>query len=127
MFDFDLNVGSEHHQGEGDRGGQFTTTETYTVRIRRAEADLLVSNLGQYSNAGICISSPNTGLATQFTTGSETDGYLITQVRLNIDAESGTIPGVSIYSDSLGQPRPARLQPQDPDQSRHRNNHENRA
>ena len=103
-FDFDLDVGPNVVKVEGDRGGQFTTTETYTVRIRRAEADLLVSNLGQYSNAGICISTPNTGLATQFTTGSETDGYLITQVRLNIDAESGTIPGVSIYSDSSGQP-----------------------
>ena len=102
-FDFDLDVGPNVVKVKvtAEDG---TTTETYTVRIRRAEADLLVSNLGQYSNAGICISTPNTGLATQFTTGSETDGYLITQVRLNIDAESGTIPGVSIYSDSSGQP-----------------------
>ena len=102
-FDFDLDVGPNVVKVKvtAEDG---TTTETYTVRIRRAEADLLVSNLGQYSNAGICISTPNTGLATQFTTGSETDGYLITQVRLNIDAESGTIPRVSIYSDNSGQP-----------------------
>ncbi len=102
-FDFDLDVGPNVVKVKvtAEDG---TTTETYTVRIKRAEADLLVSNLGQFSNAGVCISTPNTGLATQFTTGSETDGYLITQVRLNIDAESGTIPGVSIYSDSSGQP-----------------------
>ena len=102
-FDFDLDVGPNVVKVKvtAEDG---TTTETYTVRIRRAEADLLVSNLGQYSNAGICISTPNTGLATQFTTGSESDGYRITQVRLNIDAESGTIPRVSIYSDNSGQP-----------------------
>ena len=103
VFDFDLDVGPNVVKVEvtAEDG---TTTETYTVRIRRAEADLLVSNLGQYSNTGACINAPNSGLATQFTTGSETDGYRISQVRLAISADLGTIPRVSIYSDSSGQP-----------------------
>ena len=50
------------------------------------------------------VAATNTGVATQFTTGGETDGYRISQVRLDISAVSGTIPRVSIYSDSSGQP-----------------------
>ena len=46
VFDFDLVEGPNVVKVKvtGEDG---TTTETYTVEIRRAEADLLVSNLGQ--------------------------------------------------------------------------------
>ena len=68
--------------------------------------DVLVSNLGQSASAFITIQSTNTDqdAAIQFTTGSETNGYLISQVRLDMSASSGTSPRVSIYSDSSGQP-----------------------
>ena len=66
--------------------------------------DVLVSNLGQSQAAELGVNASVPGLAVQFTTGSETDGYLISEVRLDISATSGTIPRVSIYSDSSGQP-----------------------
>ena len=103
VFDFDLSVGQNVVKVKvtAEDG---TTTETYEVFIRRAATDNLVSNLGQFSFGFISIDTTGSDKATQFTTGSETDGYLISQVRLNISADSGTIPRVSIYSDSSGQP-----------------------
>ena len=67
--------------------------------------DVLVSNLGQVSSgwySTIGIGAP--GEAVQFTTGGNPDGYRISQVRLYIAISSGTIPRVSIYSDSAGHP-----------------------
>ena len=58
-FDFDLDVGPNVVKVKVTAEDS-TTTETYTVRIRRAEADLLVSNLGQYSNAGAYALVPRT-------------------------------------------------------------------
>ena len=101
-FDFDLSEGSNVVKVKvtAEDGA---TTKTYTVRIRRAEADLLVSNLGQpLGTYTIDVAYP--GVAVQFTTGNETNGYSISQVRLDIAAVSGTIPKVSIYSDRSGQP-----------------------
>ena len=67
--------------------------------------DVLVSNLGQVSSGfSFTVGTGAPGVAVQFTTGSETDGYRISQVRLNISATSGTVPRVSIYSNSSGQP-----------------------
>ena len=78
------------------------TTWEYQITITRL--DFVVSNLGQAFGGGFTVNAANTGVATQFTTGNETDGYRISQVRLHISAASGTIPRVSIYSDSSGQP-----------------------
>ena len=81
-----------------------TTTKTYTVRIRRAAADDLVSNLGQKRHTLFEVDSGAPGAATQFTTGNHANGYTIRAVRLNIEVDSGTTPQVSIYSDASGQP-----------------------
>ena len=101
VFDFVLSEGSNVVKVKVTAEDR-STTETYTITVNRV--DFLVSNLGQASGASTSITAPNTGAAVQFTTGSETDGYLITQVRLDIAANSGTIPRVSIYSDNSGQP-----------------------
>ena len=103
VFDFDLNVGPNVIKVKvtGEDG---TTTETYTVEIRRAEADLLVSNLGQARGGPNDLAQASHAAAVQFTTGSETDGYLISKVLVDMAVTSGTIPRVSIYSDSTGQP-----------------------
>ena len=101
VFDFVLSEGSNVVKVKVTAEDR-STTETYTITVNRV--DFLVSNLGQASSASTSITAPNTGAAVQFTTGSETDGYLITQVRLDIAANSGTIPRVSIYSDNSGQP-----------------------
>ena len=79
-------------------------TDKFHYKVKAT--DVLVSNLGQSASAFITIQSTNTDqdAAIQFTTGSETNGYLISQVRLDISASSGTSPRVSIYSDSSGQP-----------------------
>ena len=102
VFDFVLSAGANVVKVKVTAEDS-STTETYTVRIRRAEADLLVSNLGQpLGTYTIDVTYP--GVAVQFTTGNETNGYSISQVRLDIAAVSGTIPKVSIYSDRSGQP-----------------------
>ena len=81
-----------------------TTTVTYNIRIRRAETDDLVSNLGQTTGGALNVPGGAGGYAAQFTTGSEPGGYKISKVRLKIHADSGTTPMVSIYSDSAGKP-----------------------
>ena len=72
----------------------------YKVKV----TDVLVSNLGQSSSGDFTVNATTPGVAVQFTTGRETAGYSIGQVRLDISANSGTVPKVSIYSDSSGQP-----------------------
>ena len=72
----------------------------YKVKV----TDVLVSNLGQSSSGDFTVNATTPGVAVQFTTGRETAGYSIGQVRLDISADSGTVPKVSIYSDSSGQP-----------------------
>ena len=79
-----------------------STTKTYTVTVRRAAADDLVSNLGQVKVGGHAVDDTELGVAVQFTAGNETGGYTIGKVRLNLSATSGTIPTVSIYSDGSG-------------------------
>ena len=103
VFDLDLSVGQNVVKVKvtGEDG---TTTETYTVSIRRAEADLLVSNLGQAFGQFDTLANTNDAAATQFTTGRETHGYLISKVLVDISTVSGGIPRVSIYSDNSGQP-----------------------
>ena len=72
----------------------------YKVKV----TDVLVSNLGQSSSGDFTVNATTPGVAVQFTTGRKTAGYSIGQVRLDISADSGTVPKVSIYSDSSGQP-----------------------
>ena len=72
----------------------------YKVKV----TDVLVSNLGQVSLGNFNLTAGIPFIAVQFTTGNETGGYRISQVRLEISADSGTIPKVSIHSDSSGQP-----------------------
>ena len=87
---------STGHPAESYSTGRFH----YKVKA----TDVLVSNLGQSTGGSSTVNDTTPGVAIQFTTGSETDGYRISQVRLDISAASGTIPKVSIYSDSSGQP-----------------------
>ena len=103
VFDFDLDVGSNAVRVKVT-AQDATTSSTYLVQIRRADANLLVGNIGLADKGREIVNATFPGLAVQFTTGSETDGYLISQVRLHIYADSGTIPKVSIYSDSSDQP-----------------------
>ena len=78
-----------------------TTTKTYQVTITRDE-QFLVSNLGQTTRAGgTNLTNP---MATQFTTGSNANGYTISSVAFSISVPSGATPEVSIYSDSSGEP-----------------------
>ena len=70
----------------------------------KVETNVLVSNLGQPRGTDITIDDGLLGAASPFTTGSETRGYYISQVRLNLAVDSGTIAKVSIYSDRSGRP-----------------------
>ena len=105
VFDFDLNVGSNVVKVKvtAEDG---TTTRTYTVTIRRAEADLLVSNAGNVVTEGSAgtLHSSFRGMAIQFTTGNHPGGYEVDKVRLRIAVPAGTTPRLSIYSDSSGKP-----------------------
>ena len=65
---------------------------------------VLVSNLGQAIDDVFELDPATPGAAMQFTTGSETTGYTVSQVRLTIEAPSGATPRVSIYSDASGSP-----------------------
>ena len=87
-----------------------TTTKTYTVRVRRAAADDLVSNLGQpkhvnADNVPIALAFTTVSLDTQFTTGSNANGYTVSKIRipLGVDAATTTV-SVSIFSDNSGDP-----------------------
>ena len=75
-----------------------TTTETYTLRIRRAATDELISNLGQGTLPGEPVSTTSPKIAAQFTTGSNPGGYNISAVKLKLSMPSGTTPQISIYS-----------------------------
>ena len=80
-----------------------TATVTYTVTVTRSE--FLVSNLEQeVSGYDGIYESTLRGAATSFTTGSNPGGYVIGSVRLRIGVIDGTVPDVSIYSDSSGWP-----------------------
>ena len=104
VFDVDLDEGANVIKVKvtAEDG---TTTKTYTVAVRRAAADLLVSNLGQLGTIAASVgASTITAVGSQFTTGGHTDGYTISAVRLSIEVPSGTTPLVSIYSDNSGEP-----------------------
>ena len=88
-----------------------TTTVTYNIRIRRAETDDLVSNLGQFTTprAATIISNTffvttTTDVAAMFTTGSEPDGYKLTTLNLFMSAPAESIPQISVYTDNSGEP-----------------------
>ena len=62
--------------------------------------DVLVSNIGQESLATRL--HGNNAIATQFTTGSNPNGYTVSKVRLPISVPTGLTPELSIYSDVAG-------------------------
>ena len=101
VFDFDLSEGSNVVKVKvtAEDG---TTTETYTVTVTRV--DFLVSNLGQDTDGYRVIGTGAPGEAVQFTTSDETLGYTISEIQLNLSADAGTAPVVSIYSDNSGAP-----------------------
>ena len=108
VFDVDLAEGENILKLEVTAEDS-TTMRTYTLRIRRAAADELVSNLGQYGLGTDIIGVPfgtkdTKGIASQFTTGSNPGGYTISAVRLDIGVVDSAAPLVSIYSDSSGRP-----------------------
>ena len=99
VFDFVLDIGANVVKVKVTAEDS-TTTLTYTIKIRRAEADLLVSNAGSVvdeGSVGVEV-GPHKRIAIRFSTGNHTGVYEVDKVRLNISAESGTIPRVSIYS-----------------------------
>ena len=125
VFDFDLERGGKRRQGEGDRRGRHNHQDLHYNGQGARKPTFWSATLGNLLTRSSCIdATPTADVAIQFTTGSETDGYRISQVRLDIYAE---LWNHSESVDLLGQLRPAGLQPQDPDQSRHHTNHENRA
>ena len=75
---------------------------TYTVTVTRA--DFLVSNFGQTRFNVSRVIDDDDGTAVQFTTGDQNLGYTISEIQLNLSADAGTTPVVSIYSDSFGAP-----------------------
>ena len=99
VFDLDLSVGQNVVKVKVKVTAEgATTTETYTLRIRRAATDELISNLGQGTLLGQSVSTINPKVAAQFTTGSNPGGYNIRAVKLKLSMPSGTTPQVSIYS-----------------------------
>ena len=87
------------------KGGQ-PTAEVYdsdSFYYKVTATDVLVSNLGQ--SGAVTVLSAEIQVATQFTTGSNPNGYTVSQVRLPISVAAASItPVVSIYSDVSGSP-----------------------
>ena len=101
VFDVDLAEGENVIKVEVTSSDAMTKT-TYVVTVTRV--DFLVSNAGSIRNAGTGGVTGTIEAAIQFTTGSNTGGYEIDTVRLQLQVPAGTTPKVSIYSDSSGQP-----------------------
>ena len=79
-----------------------TPMQTYTVTVNRASAghahDDLVSNLGQTDASTHAITTPALTRGQQFETGSNSDGYTLTEIVVNIrDARTGT-PAFALYT-----------------------------
>ena len=84
------------------KGGQ-PTAEVYdsdSFYYKVTATDFLVSNIGQESLATRV--HGNNAIATQFTTGSNPNGYTVSKVRLPISVPTGLTPELSIYSDVAG-------------------------
>ena len=76
---------------------------TYTVTV--TQADFLVSNLGQTSLTSPSRHGAAAYVATQFTTGSNPNGYTVSKVRLPISVAAASVtPVVAIYSNVSGSP-----------------------
>ena len=71
-----------------------------------AETDFLVSNLGQTSETNANVRHGRfVHIATQFTTGSNPNGYTVSKVRLPISVAAASVtPVVAIYSNVSGNP-----------------------
>ena len=70
--------------------------------VVRSASSYLGSNLGEVQDGGRIVSAVLFPVAQAFTTG--TDPHALTGVRLQLKAESGVEPQISIYSDSSGSP-----------------------
>ena len=85
------------------------TTETYTVVVTReaaAQTGALVSNMGQTAASGTANVNTTQSQGQGFTTGSNSGGYTLDSVELDVAIFSGTESHitVSIYSESSGNP-----------------------
>ena len=87
------------------KGGQ-PTAESYdsdSFYYKVMTTDFLVSNLGQ--TGAVARLTTEIQAATQFTTGSNPNGYTVDKVRLPISIEAASVtPVVAIYSDVSGSP-----------------------
>ena len=81
------------------------TTKTYTVTVKRAApapATTFVSNLEQTNFSGDALTSTGLTRAQQFKTGTNSDGYTLTEIVVNIqDARTGT-PAFALYTNGSG-------------------------
>ena len=84
-----------------------TTIQTYTVTVNRPQ--ILVSTTGQDTDGSLLVGKNNSGqqkLAQRFTTGGETEGYTLTEVRISISSAGTaaepvfTIANADIANDS---------------------------
>ena len=87
------------------KGGQ-PLAEVYdsdSFYYKVAETDFLVSNLGQ--TGAVTRLNAELQIATQFTTGSNPNGYTVSKLRLPISVTAASLtPVVAIYSDVSGSP-----------------------
>ena len=68
-----------------------TTIQTYTVKVNRPQ--ILVSTTGQSTDGSLLVGDNVSGqqkLAQRFTTGGETEGYTLTEVRISISSTGTT-------------------------------------
>ena len=68
-----------------------TTIQTYTVKVNRPQ--ILVSTTGQSTDGSLLVGENASGqqkLAQRFTTGGETEGYTLTEVRISISSTGTT-------------------------------------
>ena len=99
VFDVDLDAGENIFKVEVT--AEDSTTKTHTATVTRV--DFLVSNADSIvdeTTTGVSTTTPKAGIS--FRTGSNPAD--VSTVRLNLLIPTGTVPKVSIYSDSSGEP-----------------------
>ncbi len=95
--------------------GKFLTTidndhNTAVMAVYGEPLNALAKNLGQANNGFVSVGTTNTVVAQGFSTGSETDGYPLTGIGVNIEGSGGNIPddaasvSAAIHASSWGKP-----------------------
>ena len=88
-------------EGDPDKENLFVVFSEPTDLVRSAST-YLGSNLAEVQDSGRIVSADLFPVAQAFTTGN--DPHELTVVRMQLSAESGVEPRISIYSDSSGSP-----------------------